>query len=112
MSTAVKEEVIRLLDVRIIYPISDSSRVSLMQVIPKKRGINVVKNTKNKLIPTRTMMGQWVYIDYRIFNEAMLKDHFPLPFIDLMIKKSAGHKFYYSLDGMSGYFHISIVVDD
>jgi len=34
-----KVEIIKLLDVGIIYLIFDSSRVSLMQVVPKKEGM-------------------------------------------------------------------------
>ena len=52
-----KAEVIKLLDAGIIYPISDSSWVSPVQVVPKKRGMTVVTNEKNELIPTRTVTG-------------------------------------------------------
>jgi len=44
-------------DTGIIYHISDSAWVSLVQVVPKKRDINVVKNDNNVLIPTRTTTG-------------------------------------------------------
>ena len=47
-----KKEIIKLLDVGIIYPISDSNWVSPVHVVPKKGGITVVKNDKNELIPT------------------------------------------------------------
>ncbi|GJR42357.1 hypothetical protein Tco_1310460 [Tanacetum coccineum] len=47
----VKKEVIKLLDAGLIYLISDSPWISLVQVIPKKEGMTVVKNEKNKLIP-------------------------------------------------------------
>ncbi|RDY06600.1 hypothetical protein CR513_09388, partial [Mucuna pruriens] len=40
----VKKEVTKLLAVEIIYLISDSQRVSLVQVVPKKSGMTVVKN--------------------------------------------------------------------
>ena len=49
----VKKEVTKLLQAGIIYPISDSTWVSPVHVVPKKYGITVVKNEKNKLIPTR-----------------------------------------------------------
>jgi len=51
----VKKEVIKLLDAGIIYPISDSSWVSPVQVVPKKGGVTIVANEKNELIPTRTV---------------------------------------------------------
>ncbi|XP_073025235.1 uncharacterized protein [Primulina eburnea] len=57
MQEVVKKEVIKLLDAGIIYPISDSSWVSPVQVVPKKGGITVVKNENNELIPTRTVTG-------------------------------------------------------
>ncbi|CAL2256066.1 unnamed protein product [Prunus armeniaca] len=48
----VRAEVLKLLDVGIIYPISYSKWVSPVQVVPKKSGITVVKNEKNELVPT------------------------------------------------------------
>ena len=53
MKEVVKAEIIKLLDSGIIYPISDSSWVSPIQVVPKKEGITVIKNDQNELIPTR-----------------------------------------------------------
>nr|GFB35409.1 reverse transcriptase domain-containing protein [Tanacetum cinerariifolium] len=41
-------------------------------------------------------------------NEATQKDHFPLPFIDQMLKRLAGNEYYCFLDGFSGYFQIPI----
>jgi len=51
----VKKEVQKLLEAGMIYPISDSAWVSLMQVVPKKGGMTVIYNVKKELIPTRTM---------------------------------------------------------
>ena len=53
----VKAEVLKLLDVGIIYPISDSQWVSPTQVVPKKSEITVVQNSNNELIPTRVTVG-------------------------------------------------------
>ncbi|XP_068332854.1 uncharacterized protein [Pyrus communis] len=47
MMEVVKKEVIKLLDVGIIYPISDSKWVSPVQVVPKRSGVAVVKNEAN-----------------------------------------------------------------
>ena len=102
----VKNEVIKLLDAGLIYPISDSPWVSPVQVVPKKGGMTVITNEKNELIPTRTVTGWRVCTDYRMLNEATRKDHFPLPFIDQMLERLSGHKFYCFLDGCSGYFQI------
>ncbi|XP_073037447.1 uncharacterized protein, partial [Primulina eburnea] len=93
MQEVVKKEVIKLLDAGIIYPISDSRWVSPVQVVPKKGGITVVKNDNNELIPTRTVTGWRVCIDYRKLNDATRKDHFPLLFIDQMVERLAGHSF-------------------
>lgn len=82
MKEVVRAEVLKLLDAGIIYSISDSAWISPVQVVPKKGGITVVKNEKNELIPTRTVTGWRVCIDYRKLNDATRKDHFPLPFID------------------------------
>ena len=99
MQEVVKNEVIKLLDAGLIYPISDSPWVSPVQVVPKKGGMTVITNEKNELIPTRTVTGWRVCIDYRRLNEATRKDHFPLPFIDQMLERLSGHKFYCFLDG-------------
>ena len=40
-------------------------------------------------------------IDYRKLNKATKKDHFPLPFIDEMLKWLAKHSFFCFLDGYS-----------
>ncbi|XP_076941907.1 uncharacterized protein LOC143611611 [Bidens hawaiensis] len=45
----VKKEVIKLLDAGLIYPISDSSWVSPVQVVPKKGGMTVVTNNVTSL---------------------------------------------------------------
>ncbi|GJW01278.1 reverse transcriptase domain-containing protein [Tanacetum coccineum] len=51
----IKQEVIKLLDAGLIYPISDSPWVSPVHCVPKKGGITVVKNEENELIPTRML---------------------------------------------------------
>lgn len=57
MKEVVRAEVLKLLDTRIIYPVSDSTWTSLVQVVPKKDGITVVPNKKNELIQTRKVTG-------------------------------------------------------
>jgi len=51
MREVVKKEVLKLLHTGIIYPIPNSEWVSPVQVVPKKRGMTVVKNDNNELIP-------------------------------------------------------------
>nr|GEY50752.1 reverse transcriptase domain-containing protein [Tanacetum cinerariifolium] len=104
----IKQEVIKLLDAGLIYPISDSPLVSPIYRVPKKKGFTVVENEENELIPARLVMGWRVCIDYRKLNEATRKDHFPLPFMDPMLEGLAGNQYYCFLDGFSGYFQIPI----
>ena len=57
LKEVVKAEIIKLLDAGIIYPISDSQWVSLIQVVPKKSRVTVVTNENNELVPTRAQTG-------------------------------------------------------
>ena len=82
MMDVVKKEILKLFEVRVIYPISDSNWVSSVQVVLKKIGITVVKNQNDELVPTCIQNGWQVCIDYRKLNAVTCKDHFPLPFID------------------------------
>nr|GEV55895.1 reverse transcriptase domain-containing protein [Tanacetum cinerariifolium] len=104
----IKQEVIKLLDAGLIYPISDSPLVSPVHCVPKKGGFTVVENEDNELILTRLVTGCRVCIDYRKLNEATRKDHFPLSFMDQMLERLAGNQYYCFLDGFSGYFQIPI----
>ncbi|GKA67098.1 reverse transcriptase domain-containing protein [Tanacetum coccineum] len=81
---------------------------SPIHIVPKKGGITVVTNEKDELVPTRTVTGWRVCIDYRKLNEATVKDHFPLPFMDQMLERLVGNKYFCFLDGFSGYFQILI----
>ena len=51
-------------------------------------------------------------MDYRKFNKATRKDHFPFPFIDQMLDRLAGYSYYCFLDGYSGYNQIAIAPKD
>nr|GFA12805.1 reverse transcriptase domain-containing protein [Tanacetum cinerariifolium] len=83
----IKKEAEKLLDAGLIYPISDSPWVSPIHCVPKKGGMTVIKNDENELVPTRLVTGWRVCIDYRKLNEAIRKDHFPLPFMDQMLER-------------------------
>nr|GEY00972.1 reverse transcriptase domain-containing protein [Tanacetum cinerariifolium] len=108
----IKQEVIKLLEAGLIYPIFDSPSVSPVHCVPKKGGFTVVENEDNELIPTRLVTGWRVCIDYQKLNEATRKDHFPLPFMDHMLERLAGNQYYCFLDGFSSYFQISIDLKD
>ena len=103
MKEVVHKEVLKGLDVRVIYHISDSAWVSPVQVMPKNGGTIVIKTENNILLPSRTVTCWRICIDYRKLNKATQKDHFPLPFLDQMLDRLAGHEYYYFLDGYSDY---------
>ena len=112
MKEVFRKEVLKWLNAGFIYAISDSSWVSPVHVVPKKGGFTVIRNEKNELIPTRTVTGWRVCIDYRKLNTATRKDHFPLPFIDQMLDRLEGHPHFCFLDGYSGYNQIAIAPED
>jgi len=112
MQEVVKKETLKLLKAGIIYPISDSKWVSSVHVVPKKGGMTVVKNENNELIPTRTVTGWRMCIDYRKLNKATRKDHFPFPFINQMLERLAKNSYFCYLDGYSGFFQIPIHPND
>nr|GEV32906.1 reverse transcriptase domain-containing protein [Tanacetum cinerariifolium] len=104
----IKNEVLKLFNAGLIYPISDSPWVSQVHCVPKKGCFTVVENEENELILTRLITGWRVCIDYRKLNEATRKDHFPIPFMDQMLDRLARNQYYCFLDGFSGYFQIPI----
>nr|GEY67425.1 reverse transcriptase domain-containing protein [Tanacetum cinerariifolium] len=108
----IKNEVLKLLDAGLIYPIFDSPWVSPVHCVSKKGGFTVVENEENELIPTRLVTGWRVCIDNRKLNEATRKDHFPIPFMDQMLERLARNEYYCFIDGFSGYFQIPIDLKD
>jgi len=112
MKEVVKKEVLKLLDAGMICPISDNTWVSPVHVVPKKGGMTVVANEKNELIPTHTVTGWRMCIDYRRLNQATRKDHFHLPFMDQMLERLASQAFYCFLVGYSGFNQIAVSPKD
>ena len=51
-------------------------------------------------------------IDYRKLNTARRNDHYPLPFIDQMLDRLAGHSHYCFLDGYFFYNQIAIALEN
>ena len=80
MKDVVRKEVLKWLNAGFIYAISDSPWVCPVHVVPKKGGFIVIRNKRNELIPTRTVAGWRVCIDYRKLNNATRKYHFSLAF--------------------------------
>ena len=76
----VRKEVFKLLDVGIIYPISDSKWLNPTQVVPKRSSIIVVLNAEGKLVPTCATTGWHMCIRYHKLNSVTKKYHFSFPF--------------------------------
>ena len=112
MKEVVRMEILKLLEVGIIYPIADSRWVSPIHCVPKKGGITIVTNDKNYLIPQRIVTGYRMVIDYRKLNKATRKDHYPLPFIDQMLERLSKHTHFCFLDGYSSFSQIPVSQPD
>ena len=112
MKEVVRKEVLKWIDIGVIYPISDSAWVSPVQVVPKKGGTTVIRAENNILLPSLTVNGWRICIDYRKLNKATRKDHLPLSFLDQMLDRLVGHEYYCFLDGYSGYNQIAIAPED
>ncbi|GJU87511.1 reverse transcriptase domain-containing protein [Tanacetum coccineum] len=69
-SDVVKAEIVKLLDDGLIYAISDSPWVSPIHVVPKKRGMTVITNENDELVPTRTVTG-WRDANFIFSNECI-----------------------------------------
>ena len=83
-----------------------------VQCVPKKSGITVVPNERNKLVPMRPVTGWRVCMDYQTLNAWTENDHFRMSFIDQVLDRLAGKGWYCFLDGYSGYNQISIAPED
>jgi hypothetical protein len=108
MKDVVRNEVLKLLDAGIIYPIADSRWVSHVHCVPKKGGITVVPNENNELIPQRVVVGYRMCIDFRKVNKVTKKDHYPLLFIDQMLERLSKKTHFCFLDGYSGFSQIAV----
>ena len=58
----------------------------------------MVRNEKDELLSIRTVISWHVCIDHRKLNKATRKDHCPLPFLDKILDRLAGHSRYCFLD--------------
>jgi len=112
LQEVVKRKILKLLKAGNNYLISDSVWVSRVHIIPKKRGMTVIKNENNELIPTRTIKGWCVCTNYRKLNKVTHKDHFPPPFINQMLERLAKNSYFCYLDGYLGFFQIPIRHND
>nr|GEW96463.1 reverse transcriptase domain-containing protein [Tanacetum cinerariifolium] len=78
MKKFVKKEIIKLLDAGIIYAIEDSPWVSPVHFVPKKGGMIVVTNEDNELVPTRTISGWCVCINYHFLDTFRFPSNQPI----------------------------------
>ena len=72
----------------------------------------MVENEHKELVQIRLPTKVRICIDYRKLNAATRNDHFPLPFIDQILERLAGHEYYCFLDGYLGYNQIPITAED
>ena len=89
MKEVVKKKVLKWLKCKLYICKLDSPWVSPVHVAPKNGGFIVIINERNELIPTRTVTGWRVCIDYRKLNTVTRKNHYPLTFIDQMLDRLA-----------------------
>ena len=94
MQLIVKAELEQLLQAGFIKPVEITDWVSPMVLVKKKNG---------KIR---------VCIDYKALNKRTQKDHFSLPFINIILDEVGGHELYIFMDGYSGYNQISIAPED
>ena len=112
MKEVVRNEILKLLEAGVIYPIANSRWVSLFHCVPKKGGITVVPNDKNELIPQRVVTSCRMVIDFKKLNKATRKYHYSLPFIDQMLERLSKHTHFCFLDGYSGFSQMPVHPED
>jgi hypothetical protein len=90
----VKEQLQKILHVNFIYYISDSKWVSPLVIFHKNN-------------------GKWrICVDFRELNKATYRDYFPFPFIDQVLDTLSRKRYFFFLDGFSGYNQIQIAPED
>ena len=112
MKEVVRNETLRLLEAGIICPIADCRWVSPVHCVPKKRGITVVPNDKNELIPQTIVTSYRMVIDFTKLIKATRKDHYPLTFIGQMLEILSKHTHFFFLDGYSCFSQIPVSQPD
>lgn len=56
MQEMVKKKIIKCLETNVVYPITNSKWVSVIQYVVMKGGITVDPNKKNELVPVRPII--------------------------------------------------------
>ena len=89
-----REEIVKLLKVDIIYLVVHLDWASPVVIVPKKD-------------------GRWrICVDYKPLNAVTKANHYPLPHMDDILDRVAGHEMYSLCDGYFGYFLITIALKD
>jgi hypothetical protein len=112
MKEVIRKEIICLLDAGIIYDVKESDWISHVHYVPKKGGFIYVPNKHNEMVPTRTIVGYRMCIDFIKVNKETRKDHYLLPFIDQTLERLARHSYFCYLDGYSGFSQIDVHPED
>ena len=71
----------------------------------------IVKNKNNELIPTITIMGEHICIDYRKLNKVVVKTIFPSLHLTKCLRGYQEHYFFY-LNGYSAFFQTPVYPSD
>ncbi|XP_049352644.1 uncharacterized protein LOC125817112 [Solanum verrucosum] len=108
MQEVVKEDIIKLLDAGVIYPIVDIKWVSPVQCVPKKGGLTVVPNENGGLVSMRPVTGWRICMYYQKLYSWTEKDHFPMLFMDQILNRLSERGWYCFLDWYYGHNQISI----
>ena len=88
--------------------IFESKWVGPIHVWPRWPSVTMGKKKDNELFQTRVQRG-WQGCIYNSKLKAITrKDHFPPPFIDPLVARSAGYSYYYEFDGYSSYNHVTL----
>ncbi|GKB35964.1 DNA-directed DNA polymerase [Tanacetum coccineum] len=84
----VKNEIVKLLDPGLIYPILVSSWVSPIHVVLKKGGMTVVLNDNNELIPSRIVTRWRVILPNSNSTRILREDNFHLSFWNFCLQEN------------------------
>lgn len=103
MKEVVRKDVICMLDTCIIYPISYSKQASPTHCTFREGCVTIINNDKDELIPTRTIAGRKMCIDFRKLNKETMKSHNQIPLMECILERISSNSYFCFLDGYSGY---------
>lgn len=88
------QELKKLIESRIVYPIKYSKWVSNLVLVRKKDG------------------DIRLCVDFRDQNQASLKDHYPLPLMEQLLSMMAASEIFSMLNGFLGYNEVLVKPED